>query len=187
MFLLTSSSFSIPAVNKHHDSVHGIFNWRLLSKCTFPALLQHRHDRFQSPVASRLIPQTPQIRHYPPYDWLVWKVHSRSKHEFQSHAALFWLLLWLLIGPQGKTCFTVAQSDGQHPYLYWANTLASLRQSETFFCYTMCYFLKTMNTLHTLTIVNECFIFAAYSRGSVWEKRLWKQLPWLRLALCVKH
>lgn len=63
VFLLTSSSISIPAVNKHHDSVHGYLNWRLLSKCTFPALLQHRHDRFQSPVASRLIPQTPQIRH----------------------------------------------------------------------------------------------------------------------------
>ena len=65
-------------------------------------------------------------------------------------------------------------------------TKAILPQSETFFCYTVCYFLKTINTLHILTVVNECFIFAPYSRGSDCEKRLWNQLSWLRQALYVK-
>ena len=68
---------------------------------------------------------------------------------------------------------------GKHPCF----TKVILRQSETFFCYTLWYFLKTINTLHTLTAVNECLIFASYSRGSDWEKRLWNQLSWLRQAL----
>jgi hypothetical protein len=114
-------------------------------------------------------------------------VHSRSKHEFQLHAALFWLLLWLLIGPQGKTRFTVAQSDGQHPYLHCANTLASLRQTEKFFCHTVCYFLKTRNTMHALTVVSERLILAPYTIGSFCQTRLWKRLSWLRQALYVKY